>query len=107
MFPDPDQGQRDGVCERHYVLQGEERNPRRGQRGRLQRLCPAAGRHHAEERARNPQPRRHSLRQRVHRTRDAGAIMTMLLSSFIHVLCLLCKQSMHFLTALIVHFYRD
>ena len=55
---------------------------RRDQRGRLQRLCPAAGRHHAEECAGNPQPRRHSLRQGVHRTRDAGVIMTMLLSSF-------------------------
>ena len=48
---DPDQGQRDGFCERHHVLQGGQRHPRRVQRGRLQRLCPAAGRHHAEERA--------------------------------------------------------
>ena len=46
---DPDQGQRDGVCERHHVLQGGQRHPRRGQRGRLQRLRQTSSRHHPEE----------------------------------------------------------
>ena len=46
---DPDQGLGDGVRQRHHVLQGEERRPRRGQRGRLQRVLEAAGRHHPEE----------------------------------------------------------
>ena len=45
---DPDQGLRDGVCQRHHVLQGEGRHLRRGQRGRLQRVRSAAGRHHPE-----------------------------------------------------------
>ena len=58
---DPDQGQRDGVCDRHHVLQGEERYPRRGQRGRLRRVGAAAGRHHAEERAGNHDSRRNSF----------------------------------------------
>ena len=35
---DPDQGLRDGVCQRHHVLQGGQRHPRRSQRGRLQRV---------------------------------------------------------------------
>ena len=35
---DPDQGLCDGVCQRHHVLQGGQRHPRRGQCGRLQRL---------------------------------------------------------------------
>ena len=48
LVPDPDQGQRDGVRERHHVLQGEGRHLSRGQRGRLQRLRSAAGRHHAQ-----------------------------------------------------------
>ena len=61
---DPDQGQRDGVCERHHVLQGEGCDLCRGQRGRLQRVLAAAGRHHAEERAGNQEPRGHSVRAR-------------------------------------------
>ena len=61
MFPDPDQGQRDGVRQRDHVLQGEERHSRRGQRGRLRRVCEAAGRHHAEERAGNHDSRRNSF----------------------------------------------
>ena len=72
---DPDQGQRDGVCERHHVLQGEERHPRRGQRGRLQRLCPAAGRHHAEERAGDHDSWGHSLQQRGHCQGDEGHLV--------------------------------
>ena len=64
IIPDPDQGQRDGVCERHHVLQGAVPHLRRGQRGRLQRLCPAASRHHAQERAGNQEPRGHSVRAR-------------------------------------------
>ena len=61
IIADPDQGQRDGVCERHHVLQGEERHSRRGQRGRLRRLGEAAGRHHAEERAGNHDSGRNSF----------------------------------------------
>ena len=72
MFPDPDEGQRDGVCERHHVLQGEERHPRRGQRGRLQRLRPAAGRHHAEERAGDHDSRRHSVQAGVYCAGNEG-----------------------------------
>ena len=53
---DPDQGLCDGVCQRHHVLQGEERHPRRGQRGRLRRLCQALGRHHPEECVGNNDP---------------------------------------------------
>ena len=45
---DPDQGLRDGVCQRHHVLQGEGRHLRRGQRGRLQRVSSATGRHDAQ-----------------------------------------------------------
>ena len=45
---DPDQGLSYGVCERHHVLQGEGRYIRRGQRGRLQRVGSAVGRHHPE-----------------------------------------------------------
>ena len=72
VIADPDQGQRDGVCERHHVLQGEERHPRRGQRGRLQRLCPAAGRHHAEERAGNHDAGGDLVSQGEHRQGDEG-----------------------------------
>ena len=46
---DPDQGQRDSVRQRHHVLQGGQCYPRRGKRGRLQRVLQAAGRHHSEE----------------------------------------------------------
>ena len=46
---DPDERLCDGVRQRHHVLQGEERHPCRGQRGRLQRVRQAAGRHHPEE----------------------------------------------------------
>ena len=59
---DPDQGQRDGVCERHHVLQGEGRHPRRGQRGRLRELGQAAGGHHAEEHPGHQDSGRHSGR---------------------------------------------
>ena len=69
---DPDQGQRDGVCERHHVLQGGQRHPRCVQCGRLQRLRPAAGRHHAEECVGNPHVRRDSLTKRVNRKGNEG-----------------------------------
>ena len=49
LCSDPDEGQRDGVCERHHVLQGEGRHPRRLQGGRLRRQLQAPLRHHAEE----------------------------------------------------------
>ena len=72
MLPDPDQGQRDGVRQRDHVLQGEERNPRRGQRGRLRRVCAAAGRHHAEERAGDHDAGGDLVSQGEHRQGDEG-----------------------------------
>ena len=72
MLPDPDQGQRDSVRERDHVLQGEERHPRRGQRGRLRRVCAAAGRHHAEERAGNHDAGGDLVSQGEHRQGDEG-----------------------------------
>ena len=72
VIADPDQGQRDGVCERHHVLQGEERHSRRGQRGRLRRVCEAAGRHHAEERAGNHDAGGDPVSQGEHRQGDEG-----------------------------------
>ena len=59
--PDPDKGQRYSVCQRHNVLQSEEPNPRGGKRGRLQRLCSAAGCHHTQERAGHNEPRGNPL----------------------------------------------
>ena len=53
---DPDQGLSDGLCQRHHVLQGEERHPRRGQRGRLWGLSQAVGCHHPEECVGNNDP---------------------------------------------------
>ena len=47
-FTDPDEGQRDGVCERDHVLQGEEPDPRGGERGRLQRVGQAPCCHHSQ-----------------------------------------------------------
>ena len=72
MLPDPDQGQRDSVRERDHVLQGEERHPRRGQRGRLRRVCAAAGRHHAEERAGDHDAGGDLVSQGEHRQGDEG-----------------------------------
>ena len=72
MIADPDQGQCDGVCERHHVLPGGQPHPRRGQRGRLQRLCPAAGRHHAEERAGDHDSRRYSVQAGVYCAGNEG-----------------------------------
>ena len=69
---DPHQGQRDSVCQRHHVLQGEEPDPRGGERGRLWGVRQALGRHHSQERARNPQPGRHSLTEGDHCKGDAG-----------------------------------
>ena len=45
-IPDLDQRQRDGVRERHHVLQGEGRHPGRLQCGRLQRLLETPSGHH-------------------------------------------------------------
>ena len=50
---DSHQGQCDSVRQRDHVLQGEGRNERSGQRGRLQWVCPALGSHHPEKRAWN------------------------------------------------------
>ena len=72
FLADPDQGQRDSVCQRDHVLQGAEPNPRGGERGRLRGVRQTVGRHHSEERARDPQPWRHSLAEGDHCKGDAG-----------------------------------
>ena len=51
----------DSVRQRHHVLQGEERHPRRGQRGRLQRVRQTVGRHNPEECSRNSDIGRNSI----------------------------------------------
>ena len=73
-FLDPDQGQRDGFRERHHVLQGGQRHPRRGQRGRLQRVRQAAGRHHSEERPGYDESWRDFISEGIHCARDEGKI---------------------------------
>ena len=100
-FTDFDEGQRDSVCQRHHVLQGERKitilviyfpanatqptmassslciagakpNPRGGQRGRLRGFREVVGRDHVEERAGNSQLGRHPLTEGDHCKRDAG-----------------------------------
>ena len=68
VWTDPDQGLRDGVRQRHHVLQGGRRYEGCSERGRLQRVREAAGSHNAEERAGDEEPRGHPLRERVHRS---------------------------------------
>ena len=69
-----DLNKRLGYCirQRDHVLQGEERHPRRGQRGRLRRVCAAAGRHHAEERAGDHDAGGDLVSQGEHRQGDEG-----------------------------------
>ena len=69
---DPHQGQRHGVRQRHHVVQSQGRHQRHCQRGRLQRVCQAAGRHHPEERPGHQEPGRDPLGERVHIKSDAG-----------------------------------
>ena len=74
-FLDPDQGQRDSVRQRHHVLQGGQRHPRRGQRGRLQRVRQAVGCHHSEECAGNSDSGRYSLPERSNCSGDEGDLI--------------------------------
>ena len=62
------------IREWDHVLQGEERNTRRGQRGRLQRVRQTASRDHPEERPGHDDSGRNIISQREYRQGDEGLI---------------------------------
>ena len=54
----------------YIIFSGSDQ--RRDQRGRLQRVRQAVGRHHPEERPGHQEPGRHSLSERIHCTGNEG-----------------------------------
>ena len=80
MISDPDQRLSDCLCQWNHVLQGEERHPRRGQRGRLQRVRQAVGRHHPEERAGDNDSGRDIVSPRKHCQGDEGLMIIMIMT---------------------------
>ena len=66
ILADSHQGQRDGLRERHHVLQGEGQQQGRGQCGRLLHVYTLAGSNHIEEHPGDKKPGGDPVRERLY-----------------------------------------